>query len=92
LGENKYKLAFEQSCAEDIVAISIGTINQKLQQNAKTQGSRGRRDYKIQIPKSVFTCTVKVFCPCRSALVSPDMPDHHSAKKVFIVTMKLWKM
>jgi hypothetical protein len=22
----------------------------------------------------------------------PDMPDHHSAKKVLILTMKLWKM
>jgi hypothetical protein len=30
-----------------------------------------------------------VFCPCRSALVGPD---HHSAKKVLILTMKLWKM
>jgi hypothetical protein len=30
-----------------------------------------------------------VFCPCRSALVGID---HHSAKKVLILTMKLWKM
>jgi hypothetical protein len=30
-----------------------------------------------------------VFCPCRSALVGPD---HYSAKKVLILTMKLWKM
>jgi hypothetical protein len=30
-----------------------------------------------------------VFCPCRSALVGPD---HHSAKKVLILTMKLWKV
>jgi hypothetical protein len=30
-----------------------------------------------------------VFCSCRSALVGPD---HHSAKKVLILTMKLWKM
>jgi hypothetical protein len=30
-----------------------------------------------------------VFCPCRSALVGPD---HHSAKKLLILTMKLWKM
>jgi hypothetical protein len=30
-----------------------------------------------------------VFGPCRSALVGPD---HHSAKKVLILTMKFWKM
>jgi hypothetical protein len=30
-----------------------------------------------------------VFCPCQLALVGPD---HHSAKKVLILTMKLWKM
>jgi hypothetical protein len=30
-----------------------------------------------------------VFCPCRSALVGPD---HQSAKKVLILTMKLWQM
>jgi hypothetical protein len=30
-----------------------------------------------------------VFCPCRSALVDHD---HHSAKKVLILTMKLWIM
>jgi hypothetical protein len=30
-----------------------------------------------------------VFCPCRSALVGPD---HHTAKKVLILTIKLWKM
>jgi hypothetical protein len=28
-------------------------------------------------------------CPCRSTLVDPD---HHLAKKVLIMTMKLWKM
>jgi hypothetical protein len=30
-----------------------------------------------------------VFCPYRSALIGPD---HHSAKKVLILNMKLWKM
>jgi hypothetical protein len=30
-----------------------------------------------------------VFCPCLSALVGPN---HHSAKKVLILTMKLRKM
>jgi hypothetical protein len=30
-----------------------------------------------------------VFCPCQSALVGLD---HHSAKKVLILTKKLWKM
>jgi hypothetical protein len=30
-----------------------------------------------------------VFCPCLSALVGPD---HHSAKNVLVLTMKLWKM
>jgi hypothetical protein len=37
----------------------------------------------------VFGLGEAVFCPCRSALVGPD---HHSAKKVLILTMKLWKM
>jgi hypothetical protein len=32
---------------------------------------------------------VSVVCHCWSALVGPD---HHSAKKVLILTMKLWKM
>jgi hypothetical protein len=43
----------------------------------------------VLIQPTYITTALTVFCPFLSGLVGPD---HHSAKKVFILTMKLWKM